>query len=178
MEIDAKLIEIIGNIHAARTKLVYEFTGAGSVALSWLHSVAGSSRTIIEATDRYARESLISLLGAEPEKFVSQNTAAQMAQAAYQRAKTLSQERTIGVSCTATISTDRERRGQNHGWVGVASQEETSCYGLVLQKGARTRAAEEELFSRLVLRAIAQTLGLQEVELALLEGEQLIIKNE
>ena len=172
---DAKLIEIIGGIHGARAKLVYEFTGAGSLALFWLHSVAGSSRTVLEATDRYARESLLSLLGAEPEKFVSAQTARQMAQAAHRRARALSQERVLGVSCTATISTDRERRGQNHAWVGITTDDATVCLGLVLQKGARDRAAEEEIFSRLVLRAIAQTLALAEVALALVPDEQLIV---
>jgi nicotinamide mononucleotide (NMN) deamidase PncC len=172
---DATLTELIGKIHAAQTKLVYEFTGAGSLVLYWLHSVPGSSRTIIEATDRYARESLISLVGSEPEKFVSQSTAATMSRAAYQRAKTLSAERVIGVSLTATISTDRERRGQNHGWVAVSSNEETICYGLVLQKGARSRNEEEDMLSRLVLHAISKTLGLDEVKLPLQTGEQLNI---
>ena len=81
----------------------------------------------------------------------------------------------LGVSCTATISTDRERRGQNHAWVGITTDDATVCLGLVLQKGARDRAAEEEIFSRLVLRAIAQTLALAEVALALVPDEQLIV---
>ena len=175
MQADAKLIEIIQSIHGARHKLVYEFTGAGSLALYWLHSVAGSSRTVLEASDRYARESLLSLLGAEPEKYVSSQTAARMSEAAHRRAKSLATEPVLGVSCTATISTDRERRGQNHGWVGVTTEAATTCFGLVLQKGARTRAAEEEIFSRLALRALAQTLALPEVTLSLLPEEQLII---
>jgi nicotinamide mononucleotide (NMN) deamidase PncC len=175
MQTDVKLIESIESLHGARTKLVYEFTGAGSLALYWLHSVAGSSRTVLEATDRYAKESLISLLGAEPEKFVSPQAATMMAQAAHRRAKALSQETVLGVSCTATISTDRERRGQNHGWVAVTTQEATTCFGLTLQKGARTRTEEETLFSRLVLRALAQTLKLPEVTLTLFPDEHLIV---
>ena len=43
--------------------LVYEFTGAGSLALAWLHSVAGSSRLLLEACDRYSAHSLGDLLG-------------------------------------------------------------------------------------------------------------------
>jgi nicotinamide mononucleotide (NMN) deamidase PncC len=172
---DTKLIELITQIHAAQTKLVYEFTGAGSLALYWLHSVPGSSRTVIEATDRYARESMISLLGSEPEKFVSQQTAADMSRAACRRSQQLLYEGALGVSLTATISTDRERRGLNHGWVAVSAKDKTTCYGLVLQKGTRSRNEEEEVLSRLVLYAIAKTLSLAEVDLLLRPDEQLII---
>ena len=37
--------QIIEQIHNSAHKLVFEFTGAGSLALYQLHSVAGSSRT-------------------------------------------------------------------------------------------------------------------------------------
>ena len=52
--IDPPVQEVIAQIHASAHKLVFEFAGAGSLALFWLHGVPGSSRTILEATDRYA----------------------------------------------------------------------------------------------------------------------------
>ena len=64
-------LNLIQQIHSAGVKLVYEFTGAGSLALTWLHSVGGSSRTVLEATDRYAFASLTDLLGHPPTKPVS-----------------------------------------------------------------------------------------------------------
>ncbi|NJO82816.1 MAG: hypothetical protein HC828_08300 [Blastochloris sp.] len=40
----------IAQLYTTPTKLVLEFAGAGSLALYWLHSVPGSSHTILEAT--------------------------------------------------------------------------------------------------------------------------------
>jgi hypothetical protein len=58
--------ETITSIHQTPHRLVFEFAGAGSLALFWLHSVPGSSRTVLEATDRYAAASLADLIGATP----------------------------------------------------------------------------------------------------------------
>jgi hypothetical protein len=82
---DPIIRQAIQQIHASSHKLVLEFTGAGSLALYYLHSVAGSSRTILEATDRYAATSLVDLLGQAPEQFVSRETAIAMAAQAYRR---------------------------------------------------------------------------------------------
>jgi hypothetical protein len=71
MQPNEKLSAFVQKIHASQTKLVYEFTGAGSLALFWIHAEPGSSRTVLEASDRYAKASLVSLLTKEPEKFVS-----------------------------------------------------------------------------------------------------------
>ena len=73
--VDPTLHAAIKQIHDSAHKLVFEFTGAGSLALFQLHSVAGSSRTVLEATDRYASTALIDLLGHAPEQFVSKATA-------------------------------------------------------------------------------------------------------
>ncbi len=54
---------LIGRIHAVPPRIVYAFAGAGSLALWWLHGVAGSSRTLLEAIDCYAPRSLEPLLG-------------------------------------------------------------------------------------------------------------------
>src|SRR6476660_7221329 len=87
--------QIIKQIHNSAHKLVFEFTGAGSLALYQLHSVAGSSRAILEATDRYAAASLVDLLGQPPEQFVSRQTAIAMASQAYRRAMRLADTGTI-----------------------------------------------------------------------------------
>src|SRR5215204_5522970 len=93
-------------------RLVYEFTGAGSLALAWLHSVGGSSRLLLEASDRYSTGSLGELLGHVPAKSVSLETAALMAHRAYRRAVRLSDGTSscLGLACTATIATDRAKR--------------------------------------------------------------------
>src|SRR5690242_687467 len=87
---------VIEQIHASAHKLVLEFTGAGSLALYQLHSVAGSSRTILEATDRYAATALVDLLGRTPAQFVARETAIAMAAQAYRRAMRLAEP---GTAC-------------------------------------------------------------------------------
>lgn len=170
---DTRIAPLVERIHAAPERLVYEFSGAGSLALVWLHSVGGSSRTVLEATDRYARRSLSGLLGREPEKFVSRETARAMAEKAYARAVALAEGEgpCLGVSCTAAIATAAARRGQNHCAVAVRSGAREWSYRLVLEKGRRDRAGEEAVVSQLVLRAIAEASGLEGALLDLVEGE-------
>ena len=166
--------QIIEQIHASPIKLVLEVAGAGSLALFWLHNVAGSSRTILEATDRYAPASLVELIGHMPEKFVSVETAQAMAIQAYRRARRLQDDATcIGVACSATIATNRLKRGDHGCWVAVYDGKEVHAYGLVLTKGQRDRLAEEVVVSQVLLHAIAvecQVTGA--VEMALIEGER------
>jgi len=154
--------QIVKQIHDSAHKLVFEFTGAGSLALFQLHSVAGSSRTILEATDRYAATALADLLGQAPKQFVSKETAVAMAAQAYRRALRLAAPGTtcLGVACTAAIATDRARRGEDRCWIAVRDRTGVSSYGLVMTKGARDRLGEEQLVSQLLLRAIAMACGI------------------
>jgi hypothetical protein len=174
--LDPSLGQLIQRIHDSAHKLVFEFAGAGSQALFWLHSVAGSSRTILEATDRYAAASLADLLGGPPEQAVARETALAMADAAYRRAMRLTDGAAgnFGVGCTAAIATDRARRGADRCWIATRDRAGYRVYGLEMIKGARDRQGEEALVSRLLLRAIADASGVEDgVLLGLLDGEQL-----
>ncbi|MEM8532338.1 MAG: hypothetical protein AAGF95_15950 [Chloroflexota bacterium] len=155
--LEQAFVRCIEHIHNSTVQLVLEFAGAGSLGLYWLHSVAGSSRTILEATDRYASESLIDLLGHTPQHFVSQATAEAMAERAFQRAMRLSDgdSHGMGVGCTATIATDRSKRGDHSCWVAVQDRNGVTSYGVTLTKGARDRTAEERVVGQLLIQAIA-----------------------
>jgi hypothetical protein len=166
--------QLIERIHDSPHKLVLEFAGAGSQALFWLHSVPGSSRTILEATDRYASASLADLLGAVPEHAVTRETAAVMATIAYRRAMRLTNgtEGGLGVGCTAAIATDRARRGADRCWIAVRDQAGLRTYGLVMDKLRRDRPSEEAMVSRLIVHAIAVASGVGDpAPLDLLDGE-------
>ncbi|MCG8348522.1 MAG: hypothetical protein MI924_12190 [Chloroflexales bacterium] len=167
----------IEHIHAAPHRLVLEFAGAGSLALWWLHSVAGSSRTIIEASDRYAPAALVDRLGFEPVAFVSVETAVAMARQAAIRAAALqiSADPILGVGCTATIATDRVKRGAHRGVVAVQSAYEARSYAITLTKGLRDRVGEETLIGQLLIRAIARACMLEvSTPLDLAEGEEVL----
>jgi hypothetical protein len=179
--VDPTLRAAIEQIHASSHKLVLEYAGAGSLALFWLHAVAGSSRTILEATDRYAAASLADLLGGAPEQFVSQETAVRMAARAYRRAMRLAAAGTacLGVGCTAAIATDRARRGEDRCWIAVRDHAGVSSYGLVLDKGERDRLGEETVVSQLLLRAIAEACGIAAtVRVDTLAREQVVTSRE
>lgn len=183
MQIDPELQSLLERIHAAPHRLVLEFAGAGSLGLWWLHSVAGSSRTVLEATDRYSAPSLQGLLGSRPAQAVAVETGKAMARAAYWRALALSEEKlspgqqavpVLGVACTAAIATDRARRGEHRGVVVVQSAACSTVAMLTLAKGQRDRLAEETLLARLLLQTIARACGIdQEVALDLGEGDSL-----
>lgn len=175
---DDATLDAIRRFYDSGRKLVYEFTGAGSLALAWLHSVGGSSRMLLEAGDRYSAESLAGLIQGMPDKAVSANTAARMAEAAYRRAVRLSDGASpcLGLGCTATIATDRAKRGEHACHVAVRDDAGRTDYGLVLVRGARDRSGEETIISRLIVKALAAACGGGAIALELVDGENLRVK--
>src|SRR5215471_6186361 len=107
-------VSLITRIHASPTMVVLVVTGGGAQALADLLAVPGASRTVLEALVPYSERSLAEFLGTLPEQLVSVETASALAQTAYQRALRLRTEEAvplIGLSCTATLVTDRPKRG-------------------------------------------------------------------
>ncbi|KAL0487920.1 hypothetical protein AKO1_015190 [Acrasis kona] len=171
------ITNIIQHIHQnGKRKLVLFCTGAGSTCSSWLLSVSGASRTILESTVPYSYKATEHILGSLPKNFVSTETAIGLAKKAYDRAIYLNfqtalnpsnesivgtfverAQEVIGVGCTAAIVTDRDRKGKNHAYVGVYSNSGCSTFELVMNKGFRSRQEEENMVSSLILKAIAQS---------------------
>jgi cytidyltransferase-like protein len=158
---DESLGLVITQIHNARTMAAIAVTGAGSQAVAWLLSVPGASRTVLEVVIPYSRASLIDFLGHEPEQYVSPQAARALAAQAFRRAEALREEevRVVGLGCTGTIVTDRPKRGEHRAYVAAQTSARTITYALTLNKGARDRAGEEEVVSRVLLRALAQACG-------------------
>lgn len=161
-------------IHNAPHRCVIEFAGAGSQALAWLHQVPGSSRTVLEAADRYAPASMADLLGFAPARFADPHVAQLMAHRAYVRARELSQGApALGVGCTATIATDRAKRGGHRACVAIRALSGTITHSLTLAKGARSRHEEEQVVSLMLVEALARGCGLDETpKLNLRSGER------
>ena len=169
-------LALVELLHASPTRLVYEFAGAGVSALAALHAVGGSSRTVLEATDRYAARSLEEGVGSPVAKVVAADVAAALAERARVRARHLAgpDESVAGIGLTATIATDRAKRGEHRVWAAAADGLGTRLAGVTLRKGARDRAAEERLVGRLALQAMAEAKGvLRTLSLGLLEDERL-----
>ena len=60
----------------------------------------------------------------------------------------------IGVGCTASLVTDRQKKGEHRVHVAVQTLQQTIQFSLLLQKDARTRWEEERLVADLILNAI------------------------
>lgn len=171
----SKLQPIIEAIHATKYKVVIEFAGAGAQALRWLHGVGGSSRTVLEATDRYAAASLSELLGYTPTRFTSLQVAQDMAVKAFLRASHLAQQKfpVSGIGCTATITTDRLKKGEHRVYLARCDEQGITSYAVTMIKGARTRKQEEKLVSRLILQAVVDACQLEErIPLKLKQDEE------
>jgi hypothetical protein len=177
-----QLDQLISTIHATPHMVVIEFAGAGAQALTWLHAVGGSSRTILEATDRYAAPSLIEAIGFSPVQFTSSQVAQAMAVKAFFRASHLvasPQTPVVGLGCTATITTDRLKRGEHRVRVAICDAQGVTTNSVTLTKGLRTRREEEELVSLLIIKALAQACGLTGLpHLPLVEPETLATSRE
>ncbi len=160
-------LDEVARLHATPHRTVYAFAGAGSQALAWLHAVGGSSRTVLEAHDHYHPASLAEALDGAPAKAVAPEVARTLAQRGFARARALvahdDDDRpgpTFGLGLTATIATDRTKRGEHR--LELATVDALGAHGVsvVLSKGARDRAGEEELAGRWLLKLAAEACGL------------------
>lgn len=185
--------ELVGSIHAAAVKFVLAITGGGSGAIGELLVVPGGSRVLVEAIVPYAPEALARWLGAVPEQFCSTTTARGMAMRGFERATSSEVQSTtpsvfaaasldvaaanttfLGLGCTASLATDRPKRGPHRVHLAWQSATATATYSLELVKGARDRADEEALVSQLLLNVLAEAAGTsQRVRLPLLSGESI-----
>ena len=159
--------------------------GAGTGAMSALLGVAGASRTVLDIQVPYASSAVVDYAGAEPEQYVSTDAALSLARAAYRRAALLRDGATPvwGVSCTATIATDRPKRGDHRCHVSVYSATGWETSSLTFVKGLRDRDGEDAAVSALILNAIADALGALDgasgrLDLGLDDGERVIVESQ
>jgi hypothetical protein len=162
---DEAIRDLIQAIHDSPPRAVFAAAGAGSQALADLLGVPGASRTLLEALIPYSADSFDEFLGQTPEQYVSAETGRRMAGRALARACHLRELETwpvVGLACTATIVTDRPKRGEHRAHVAAWTPARLTAWTLHLEKGARNRAGEEGLISRLILEALAVACGLTE----------------
>ncbi len=159
---DETIRTLIQAIHDSPPRAVFAAAGAGSRALADLLGVPGASRTLLEALIPYAADSFDEFLGQRPEQYVAAMTGRRMAGRALARAHHLRELESfplVGLACTATIVTDRPKRGDHRAHVAAWTPGRLTAWELHLQKGARDRAGEEALVSRLILDALAEACG-------------------
>jgi nicotinamide mononucleotide (NMN) deamidase PncC/nicotinic acid mononucleotide adenylyltransferase len=155
--------DLVHGIHDAGLRLVIAVTGGGSAAISTLLGVAGASRSVLAATVPYAEGALIEWLGARPEEFCSERTARAMAMAAFEKARRFDPAANVcGVGCTASLASDRPKRGLHRAHLAFQTATTTATLSLELEKGRRSRAEEEQVVAALVLNLMAEACGIAE----------------
>ncbi len=108
----------------------------------------------------YAPEALVEWLEGKPDEFCSSWTARAMAMAAYTKAAEYDPRATVcGVACTASLASDRPKRGAHRAYLAFQNATTTAVVSVELEKGRRTRAEEESLVTALVLNLVAEACG-------------------
>jgi nicotinamide mononucleotide (NMN) deamidase PncC len=159
---DSEVYAVIQAIHALPHGVAVICTGGGAAAVEWLLAVPGASATVLEALVPYSHDALTALLGAAPVHSTSPETAAAMAERAYERARRWANDPgrpVIGLACTATLATNYVKRGDHRAAIAVRDAAGITISTVTLVKGARDRGGEEVVVSRLLLRALAQACG-------------------
>lgn len=168
------LEQLVQRIHDAPAQLVLALNG-GSRAVADLLEAPGGSRTLLEATVPYSESALVAWLGSRPEQFCSARTARAMAVVGFDRAIRYgaAESAAAGVASSASLASDRPKRGPHRAHVALQTVARTACWSLELQKDARSRAEEEQIVSRMVLNAMADACGIeQRLELPLFAQER------
>lgn len=153
--------QLVAEIHDTPLKVVLAVSGGGANAIARLMEVPGASRTVLEAAVPYAAGAMADWLGGPPDQACSQETARQMAMAAFRRACDFREDElpVAGIACTASLATDRPKKGEHRAHLALQTEAVTACWSLELTKGARSRAEEEQLVTSLVLNIVAEASG-------------------
>ena len=99
-------------LHGSPWQGVFHLTGGGAGFLAELLGTAGASRTVLDASVPYSAASLADLLGGPPDQACSGDTARALAMTGFERAMGLNASRPFGFACTASLATDRVKRGR------------------------------------------------------------------
>lgn len=140
-------------IHTSGYKAAIVLTGGGSGAVHALLSHPGASRFVLEAQIPYSPEAMFDYLGERLDSFCSAQSAATMAERAFERALVFSlSSKTnapfLGASCTAALQTTRERKGGDRAFACIKTRKEKVVRELDIPAGSRLEqeAAVSEAF--------------------------------
>lgn len=123
---------LAAKLHASPWQGVFYITGGGASLVSQLLEVPGASNTVLEATVPYAEKSLAQLLGKAPEQAVATATARALAMAAYKQANALAAGQNFGFGASASLVTNREKKGQTRAHWAIQAAAFTHSFSLLL----------------------------------------------
>lgn len=140
-------------VHRSPWQGVFVIAGGGSGLLTELLQEPGASATVLDVQVPYAAAALQQLLGARPDQACSESTARAMAMMAFQRALELTsldpdaaaeEEVLFGLACTASLATNRQKRGAHRAHLAIQTANRTFTLELQLNGDRRSEEAELE----------------------------------
>lgn len=127
--------------HANEWQGVFYITGGGSRFIEEMLTTPGASGSVLEVRVPYASQALSDLLGRPPEQACSSTTARQLAVAAYERARQLGEGSLFGLGCTASLGTNRMKRGEHRAHWAVQTAECTFAFHVTYHADRATEEA-------------------------------------
>ena len=139
-------------------------TGGGMQAVSWLLSVPGASQTIVEANIPYAEGALSAFAPGIRGSAVSVERACDLADRAFDMSMSRSSGRgpIVGASCTAALTTNRERSGEEEAYICVRDSHQRLIFHIGFDKGTANRLQQDTWVSLVLLNALMESAGLEE----------------
>jgi nicotinamide mononucleotide (NMN) deamidase PncC len=148
-------------LHDAPWQGVFHVTGGGSSLIAEMLGTAGASRTVLDVRIPYAATALADLLGAPPEQACSEATARAMAMSAFIKARNLGASQPFGFACTASLATDRTKRGEHRAHAAIQTESDT-FHAFWTFSG--DRIAEEQALVEALWAKLGQALDIDGIE--------------
>lgn len=135
-------------------------TGAGASLQDKIWAVPGISNFFVGAQMPYEMQETSRILGFTPEKFVSPETAVDLAQAAYLRAYQVGKS-VIGLGMTCSVASTREHRGDHRIICAVQTNDTCLLINALIPKGVgiEQRRQDGELADQIALHLLSLVLS-------------------
>jgi nicotinamide mononucleotide (NMN) deamidase PncC len=165
LRVDRDIWQQVESLLQGGGQLALAATGGGGELVSWLLNHPGASGSVIEVQVPYREEALAAYLGSAGPHRVTAQTARDMADRAFVRARRFTgvEEGMVGVGVTAALTTSRSRRGEDRAYIALRLPQEYRLFDLHFEKGAADRLAQEEGLSRFVLAVLAEACGAEAI---------------
>jgi nicotinamide mononucleotide (NMN) deamidase PncC len=148
-------------LHETPWQGVFHLAGGGTSLISEMLTTPGASRTVLDVRIPYASAAMAEMLGAAPEQACSEATARAMAMSAFQSARRLGAGQPFGFACTASLATDRVKRGEHRAHAAIQTPTDTFTAFWTFDGN---REEEEEALSEALWAKIGQVLEIAGVE--------------
>jgi len=161
LRVDRDIWQQVESLLQGGGQLALATTGGGGELASWLLNHPGASASVIEVQVPYREEALAAYLGSAGPHRVTAQTARDMADRAFVRARRFTgvEEGIVGVGVTAALATSRSRSGEDRAYIALRLPQEYRLFDLHFEKGAADRLAQEEGLSRFALAVLAEACG-------------------